>query len=61
MNEKPLPTSHRERLNVRTRNVDRGNFRLHPRGPLGVSLGCITLHTELISSLFGKHYSLLHK
>lgn len=24
-------------------NVERGNFRLHPRGPLGVSLGCITL------------------
>lgn len=24
-------------------NVKRGNFRLHPRGPLGVSLGCITL------------------
>ncbi|WP_182500762.1 tlde1 domain-containing protein [Pantoea agglomerans] len=43
MNEKPLPTSYRERLNVRTRNVERGNFRLHPRGPLGVSLGCITL------------------
>ncbi|WP_307567925.1 DUF2778 domain-containing protein [Pantoea anthophila] len=24
-------------------NVKRGNFRLHPRGPLGISLGCITL------------------
>ncbi|MEN4573825.1 tlde1 domain-containing protein [Pantoea agglomerans] len=43
MNRKPLPISHRERFNVRTRNVEQGNFRLHPRGPLGVSLGCITL------------------
>ncbi|WP_410010065.1 tlde1 domain-containing protein [Pantoea agglomerans] len=43
MSVKPLPTSYRERLNVRTRKVERWNFRLHPREPLGVSLGCITL------------------
>ncbi|WP_145476753.1 DUF2778 domain-containing protein [Yersinia similis] len=24
-------------------NVERGNFRLHPIGPMGVSMGCITL------------------
>ncbi|QNQ60604.1 DUF2778 domain-containing protein [Pantoea sp. MT58] len=43
MREKPLPTSHRGRLNIRVYNVERGNFRLHFRGPLGISLGYITL------------------
>lgn len=31
--------------------VERGNFRLHPPGPLGISLGCITLQhrTDFLS------------
>lgn len=27
-------------------DVERGNFRLHPKGPLGISEGCITVERE---------------